>query len=135
MSAFYIYNTTTGEIVGDKYSNRDIIVEDSEEFKHVKLDDNVVTIYNIQKKYHDLLTNSLQDRPIINCPDTFSVTTTENIIISDLPNSTQILLDQQEIAIVTDGTLELTIPVSGTYALKLVPDFPYFEKTISVEVT
>lgn len=134
MKNYYKYDSNNGKIISVAFSSHEqlnIPVTAGQTIVNL----GSTTSLDMQNQYHDLLTNSLQYRPTINCPDNFSVTTTENIIILDLPNPTKVFLDEQEIATVIDGTLELTIPVSGTYVLTLVPEFPYFEKEISVEVT
>lgn len=132
MKRYYKYNTTNGQIVGLVTSNIETEDNISSNIKFVSYDSPFGIDPNI--KYHDMITDALQNRPHILCDDNIKTTIRKAIVIKDLPVSTKIVIDDNEIAVVDDGILQLTIPLSGTYTLKLIPEFPYIEKQVQVEV-
>lgn len=132
MINYIMYNKDTGKIksLGSAQTRNLINVRANCEFMET------IKISDTERKYVDLseATPKIKNRPTLDWSDEFNVNTTESIILSDVPANTAVYLDDTLIATVDDGTLELEIPLSGEYKLKLVPPFPYYEKIISVEV-
>lgn len=132
MKRYYKYKTTNGQIIGLVTTNIDMTQAKSNHIEYVEYNEP----YSIDTTlvYHDLDSNKIKNRPVIDCKNNISTTVRKAIKINNLPDNTKVFLDDNEIAIVDDGVLELVIPVDGTYVLKLIPEFPYIEKIINVEV-
>jgi hypothetical protein len=134
MKRYYKCRKDTGEILATiSVSNMNVIEDLTSDEKLVTYIEDVVI--NPKTMYNDPKTDKLIARPTISYQDVVSVNVNESITIDDIPEFTKVFLDGNQVGTAIDGTLELIIPVSGTYTLKLVPDFPYVEKEISVEVT
>lgn len=84
--------------------------------------------------YFDLETNKVLKRPKNSWQTNITVSASESFVFEDVPDETSVYLNDDFLATISDGTLELDIPLSGSYKLKLKPPFPYYEHIVKVEV-
>ena len=85
------------------------------------------------KHYHNLETDSLELRPILNIND-ITIIVEQEYNPLNIPAGTIVNVDDEDVGIVDNTGLILVFPVAKTYKLQLKPPFPYFEKTITIEV-
>jgi len=84
--------------------------------------------------YVDLVTKKVKKRPQNTWQSGISVSVNESFIFENVPNETSVYIDDDFLATISDGTLELDIPLAGLYKLKIDPPFPYYEHIVKVEV-
>lgn len=131
MNSFYTYDKSNGRIIEYGFSNMGIYDHDNPEYKTVPSEG----LDNITDFYHDISSNTLVERPVIEFADSVSVIVDEIITIENVENGTDVFLNNDNIGTIEDGRLEISIPLIGDYEIRLDPPFPYKRKTISVEVS
>lgn len=89
---------------------------------------------NTNLHYFDLETKKVSKRPKNSWQTNITVSVNESFIFENVPDETSVYLDDEFLATISDGTLELDIPLSGSYKLRLDPPFPYYEHIVKVEV-
>lgn len=127
MKKYYIYNKNTGEITEIGINHK--ILYDEEHY--VAIYDSYVLPSSEQ--YHDLETNKLTPRPTLNIED-ITLIVDQEYNPPNIPSGTIVNVDDEDVGIVDNTGLILVFPVAKTYKLQLKPPFPYFEKTITIEV-
>ena len=83
--------------------------------------------------YHNLETDKLEPRPLLEVDNT-TLEVDQEFNLPNIPEGTTIYVDGDNIGVVDNTGLTLIFPVAKSYEVKLIPPFPYFEKTIIVEV-
>lgn len=83
--------------------------------------------------YHNLETDTLQARPTLNI-ENITLNVDEEYSPQNIPAGTTVYVDDEDVGVVDNTGLTLVFPVAKQYSVKLVPPFPYFEKSITVEV-
>lgn len=130
MIRFYTYNLETGKILESGYytsGNGGSYLSQNLNKKMVK-GKQATTL-----QYHNLDTDMLSDRPQLNI-DNITLNIDEEYNPENIPAGTIVYVDDEDVGIVDNTGLILVFPVAKTYTVKLVPPFPYFEKTVTIEV-
>ena len=128
MIYFYSYNTQTGKIKKNGHIFNDFI-------PYTETNEKIVTGKKAlaDKQYHNLETNILEDRPILDIDD-ITLIVDQEYNPSNIPSGTIVNVDGEDVGVVDNMGLILVFTVAKTYKLHLKPSFPYFEKTITIEV-
>jgi len=128
MKIFYAYNITNGRITSSGYASPDFPVE---------LRRNQKIIFDVEAspliQYHNLETDKLTQRPTLNI-DNITLSVDEEYNPENIPAGTIVYVDGENVGVVDNTGLTLVFPVAKQYTVKLVPPFPYIEKSITVEV-
>ena len=84
--------------------------------------------------YHNIETDTLMARPILINDESISLLVNQEYSPENIPAGTIVYVDGEDVGVVDNTGLTLVFPVAKQYTVKLVPPFPYFEKSITVEV-
>jgi hypothetical protein len=127
MKHYYICNKN-GEIIATGYTNGSTV-------KKLKPEDNI--FYDkipTPTMYHDFKTNSLKERPTLPYDIFRKFLKNENYILTDIPKNTIIKINGVDHGVINDGKLVVSFPIQMIYKVELLPPFPYYPKTITIEV-
>lgn len=127
MLEFYTYSKTNGKIGNSGYF--------SPGFSPVLRENQKIILGKraSPEQYHDLDTDKLIPRPTLNIDD-ITLIVDQEYNPPNIPSGTIVNVDDEDVGIVDNTGLILVFPVAKTYKLQLKPPFPYFEKTITIEV-
>ena len=127
MKEFYAYDLLTGKITKSGILFPGFSPDISRKHKIVfgeKADNSM---------YHNLETDKLEARPSLNI-ENLTLNVDEEYSPENIPAGTIAYVDNEDVGVVDNTGLTLVFPVAKQYSVKLVPPFPYFEKSITVEV-
>ncbi len=127
MREFYAYDLTTGKITKTGVLLPGFSPDISRSHKIIfgqKTNSNF---------YHNLETDKLEPRPVLDIDD-ITIEVDQEYNPMNIPAGTTVYVDDENVGVVDNTGLTLVFPVAKTYKLTLVPPFPYFETTITVEV-
>lgn len=128
MQQYYTYNKDTGEIGASGYTTYG---------RSPYVYGNQILVFGKQTYpafYHNLTTDTLEARPYL-AIENETVGINQEFICSTIPEGTVVIVDDEIVGTVDNDGLSLVFPVAKTYTVVLQAPFPYFEKTISIEVT
>lgn len=125
---FINYKKTTGEILSIETRPNGFPPENPD-IGYIEFSNGTKQIY---KNYY-IVNDTLTERPQINSPDELILKVDDVYIFENIPDNTKInIFDIEEE--ITDGTFEISFPVSGIFELKFDPPFPYFQKNVTIIV-
>lgn len=129
MKHYYVYNNFTGQIerIGRSPHSQNRGANSTFSFVSNKV--------NPATHYHDTTTDTLTERPDL--APLISKTSiladgVDETVISSLPNPTTVTWPDGQVDTVTDGSIEFSVDLEGSYTFKLEL-FPYKSKEITVE--
>lgn len=127
MIEFYSYDTKTGEIGNSGYFSPGFSPD-------IPITEKIIFGKNAsQNQYHNIDSDKLVQRPNLNVED-ITVEVDQEYNPPNIPAGTTVYVDDENVGMVDNTGLTLVFPVAKSYKLTLVPPFPYYEKTITVEV-